>query len=163
MGAINIPMLFVICDTFVNFTQCDPCIYFSWEFFLYISCAWVILPLQLHYIYVWIDMFVHHIMVSELIFLCVLYNLIIDCTSSWDFFYISPVYGLLLHGIVFTFAFSFICLWMLYLCLLQYVGVLHKICSLVVLHIGKLFMHIYFVWFVMPFSPYSLALFKKVD
>ena len=55
------------------------------KFMIFISCAGVILPLKLNYIYVYIDMFVHHIMVSALISLCMLYNIIVDCTSFWKF------------------------------------------------------------------------------
>ena len=36
-----------------------------------------------------IDMFVHPITVSSLICLCMLYNLIVGCTSSWSF---CPIY-----------------------------------------------------------------------
>ena len=45
----------------------------------------MILSLHLNYICVCIDMFVHHIMVSMLIYLSLLYNIIIVCTSSWFF------------------------------------------------------------------------------
>ena len=55
----------------------------------YIFCAGGILPLHLNYICVCIDMFVHHITVYALIYLCMLYNQIVDCTSFWIF---PPVY-----------------------------------------------------------------------
>ena len=40
---------------------------------------------------------------------------------------------------------------MLYIWLLQYFCVLHTVCSLVVIHIGNLVMHIYCIWLLMPF------------
>ena len=58
---------------------------------IYISCSGVILPLHLDYICVCVDIFVRHIMVSTLICLCMLYNLIAGCTSSWVFFPIGPL------------------------------------------------------------------------
>ena len=53
------------------------------KFDIYISCVGVILPLELNYTFVSIDMFVHHITVSELICLYMLNKPIIGCTSSW--------------------------------------------------------------------------------
>ena len=46
-------------------------------------------------------------------------------------------------------------LWKLYICLLLYVFVLHTIYSLVVIHIGKRVMYIY--WFIMPLLPSLLT------
>ena len=43
------------------------------------------MSLHLHYICVYIDMFVHNIMVSTLTCLCMLYNIIIVLTSSCEF------------------------------------------------------------------------------
>ena len=43
------------------------------------------------------------------------------------FYYISTMYGLFCHCVIVTYAFVLICLWMLYLCSLQYVCVLHNI------------------------------------
>ena len=62
------------------------------KFVIYIYFVGVIWPMRLHYVFVSIDMFVHHITVSELICLCMLYNLIIVCTSYWIFLYISCVW-----------------------------------------------------------------------
>ena len=55
---------------------------------MYSSCAGMILPLHLHYICVCIYMFVHHT-VSEFILLCMVFNIIISCTMSYDFCSIS--------------------------------------------------------------------------
>ena len=56
---------------------------------IHISCAGVILPLHLNYIYVYIYLFLHHITVSALICLCILYNIIFGSNLSWEFGYIS--------------------------------------------------------------------------
>ena len=58
-------------------------------FVTYIYCSGAIIPLHLNYIFPCIDMFVHHVMVSELIYLCMVYYLIVSCTSSWLFCPIS--------------------------------------------------------------------------
>ena len=59
------------------------------DFVIYISCAVVILSLNLNFICFHIDMLVHNITVPECICLCILYNIIIGCTSYWCFCYIS--------------------------------------------------------------------------
>ena len=64
----------------------SPSLIYLGEFVIYISCAGVILPLQLNYINVCIDIFLHHITVSEFICLCMLYYIIVGCTSSKVFF-----------------------------------------------------------------------------
>ena len=127
------------------------------KFVIYDSCAGLVLPLHLNHICVGIDMFGHHITMSELIYLCILYNLIFGCTSSWVFF----LYWLLNHCVSVTSMFVLICLWILYICLLQYVWVLHKIYSLVVPYIGNIFMHIYCILFFIPLLPYSLTCIHK--
>ena len=55
------------------------------------------------------------------------------------------------------FTFALIRLWMLYLCLMWYVCVLHMIYYLVELHLGNIVMHISCLLFVMPFSPSLLT------
>ena len=55
------------------------------KFYMYISYTVVILTLHLYYIRVCVDMFVYNIRVSTFICLCMLYNLIIGCASSWSF------------------------------------------------------------------------------
>ena len=61
----------------------------SWEFcymyLMYRSDA----ELHLNYIFIFIDMFVHHIPVYALICLRMLYNINVGCTSSWVFFPVS--------------------------------------------------------------------------
>ena len=71
--------------------------------------------------------------------------------------YVSPVCGLFFQCIVIKFTFVLIFLWILNLCLLWYFCVLHKICSLVVLYIGNISMHISCILFVIPFSPSFLT------
>ena len=67
------------------------------------------------------------------------------------------MYRLLNHCIVVTFTLFLLQLWMLYICLLQYVDIIHTIWSLVVLHIGKLFMSIYYIIFAITLLPSSLT------
>ena len=52
---------------------------------IYNSCSGVIIKLQLKYIWFFICMLVHHITVSSLMYLCILYNIVVWCTSSWLF------------------------------------------------------------------------------
>ena len=52
------------------------------KFVIYISCPRVILPLQLNYIFICIDMFVNLLTVYVLLCVCMLYNLIVGYTSS---------------------------------------------------------------------------------
>ena len=59
------------------------------NFVIYISGEGFILTLNLNYICVCIDMFVHHIKVYVLICLCMLYNLIVGYNSYWYFLYLS--------------------------------------------------------------------------
>ena len=77
------------------------------------------------------------------------------------FSYIYPIYGLFFHCIIITFKIVLICFWMLYLCLLLYVGVLHTLLSLVVINIGKLLIHISCIWFFIQLSPSSLTWIHK--
>ena len=55
------------------------------DFVIYTSFEGVIMSLHLHYIWPGIDMFVHNIMVYELTCLCMLSNVIIVWTSSFEF------------------------------------------------------------------------------
>ena len=97
------------------------------KFVIYNSCSGVILPLNLHCIWICIVMFVHNIMVSELKCLCILYNIIISCTSYWDFGSGLLLWmGLLHHCVIVTTMFVLICLWILYLCFLRYVFVFYR-------------------------------------
>ena len=121
---------------------------FLGNFVIYLYYAWVILSLCIHYICAFIDMFMHIILVSVLKFLCMLYNILIGCTSSWVFF-LSLSYA----RVILPLNCRYMCvhinmLWMLYLSLMRYVCVIHKIYSLVVLHLGNLFMNIYCIVFV---------------
>ena len=126
------------------YTMRSPSMICIGKFVIYISCVGVILPLNLNFIcicidiYVWIDIFVNFIPYN-----CRLYFIL------GIFSYISPIYGLFSHCIVVTFIFVLIFFWMLYLCLMQYAGVLHMVWCLVVLHIGNLVMQISRIWFVM--------------
>ena len=75
-----------------------PCI---GKFVMYISCSGVITSQHLNYIFVCIHIFVYRIKVSAFIFLCMVYNNFLRCTSCWVFFYISPMYGLFYHCVIF--------------------------------------------------------------
>ena len=67
-----------------------PCI---GDFVRYISDEGFILPLHLNYICVCIDMFLHLIMLSVLLCLCMLYNITVVYTLSWYFvLYLSCAY-----------------------------------------------------------------------
>ena len=75
--------------------------------------------------------------------------------------YISPLHGSFHHCAIVTYVFLFICLWILYLFLLWYVCLLHRIYSLVVIHIGKLVMQYSFVLFVFTLLPSLLTFINK--
>ena len=118
---------------------------------IYISRAWVILPLRHIHICACIDMFVYVIQSNFLVVLHLGY-----------LFYFSPVHGLLYHSIIVASDFVFICLLMLYPCLLICVGIIYTIYSLVVIHLGNIVIHISCIWFVIPFSPSLLACMQKI-
>ena len=153
---------YVLCDMFVNLNYALPESIFYWKvcyiYFLGRSDSYNTLELYLwlywyvcaSYNGVWFYMFVYVILSNCWLYfiLCILY-------------YISPMYGLLFHCIVVKFVFALICLWMLCLCLIQYVGVVHMIFPLVVLHLGKLVIRIYCTLFVIILFPSSLTCIHK--
>ena len=55
-----------------------------WVLFLYISFAWVILPLYCHYICVHIHMFVNVGYMFTLMCLCPSYDILLVCTPYWE-------------------------------------------------------------------------------
>ena len=65
---------------------------FSWGVFLFISCAWVILPLRHCYIHGCTNIFVLIIPMFKVIHLHNLSNLILGCTSFLDDIYIYIMY-----------------------------------------------------------------------
>ena len=69
--------------------MCSLSLFYLGNFVIYISWEGVILQLHLNYICICIDKFLKHITVSALICLCMLYNIIVGCTSSWLF---PPIY-----------------------------------------------------------------------
>ena len=87
MGEVTIFVLYVIVCAF--YTMCSSSMLCLGNFVIYISCSGVILTLHKDYICVSMDIFVHHIAVSELISLCELNNIIVVCTSSWVYCTIS--------------------------------------------------------------------------
>ena len=149
-------MLYVICLCILRNVFSEH--FLSWEvcciYFLFMSDSDTAPELYIHfYLFVcasyngvWIDMFVYVIQPNYwLYFILVIVS------------YLSLMYGLFFHCIVVTFTFALICLWMLYLCILQYVGVIHITYSVVVLNLGNIAVHISYIWFVMPFLPSSLT------
>ena len=78
LGAVTISMLYVIRLYILHNLLPESAL--SWEVSYIYFRAGVILPLHLKYICVCIDMFVNHKMVSELLCLCMLYNIIVGCT-----------------------------------------------------------------------------------
>ena len=64
----------------MSFTEYDPKVYFFLVILIYISCAGVIMSLHQNYIFIFIGLFLHHIMMSALICMRLLYNLIVCCT-----------------------------------------------------------------------------------
>ena len=130
--------IYALCGKFVNFTQRTPWVWFFFGSLLYIfpvqewfcHCNWIISTFVLiffaSYNGVCIYMFVYVIQSN-----CWLYLILVILS------YISPMYGLFFHFIFITFAFLLICLWMLYMCLLRYAGVLNMLCPLVVYKLGS--------------------------
>ena len=130
-------------------------IYFWWSIYsstapeLYMGLYWYVFA---SFNGVCIDMFVHTIIVSLLLYMCMLYNIIVVYTSSWYFsIYCEWVIPPLRHCYI---CFCVNMFWMLYLWLLKYVCVHHMIVSLVALHIGNIGMHISCIIFVVPLLPY---------
>ena len=128
---------------------------------IYIYCSGMITTIKLNYLNlywyvyspyngVWIDMLMYFAQYNYWLYF------ILGILS-----YISHMYGLVYHCIVVTFTIVLICLWMLYICLPWYVGVLHIICSLVALNIEKLVMHITYIWFLCHFRHPHWPEFKE--
>ena len=115
---------------------------------LYLSLYWYVCSL---YNVVCVDMFVYVIQYN-----CWLYFIL------GFFSCISPMYRWFFHCTVIKFTFLLLRLWLLYLCLLRYFVVLHMIFSLVVIHIDRTLIHIYFIWFVMPLLPSALTFSQKI-
>ena len=160
LGAVTIYSLYAI--HLWIYTIRSLTIFFLVIIYIYTSCAGVILPLHLYYICACIVIFLHNITVSTLTCLCMLYNIIIGCTSPWGFdskFLLCMGYSD--TALFFTSMFVLICLWMLYLFLMRCVGVLQKIYYLVVLNFEDLVMDISCIWFVMTFLPSSLTCINK--
>ena len=142
--------IYVRFHIFVDFTQHTPCVYFFFGILLYIY------PVRE---WLWhCDIIIYEFV---LICLCISYNLFIGCTSSWVFIYIYPVYGLLYHYIYINPALVIMCLFLFYTCLKRYVCVLYTTYSLVVLHLGKLVVYIY--WFVKQYRHPHCPAFTIVD
>ena len=112
-------------------------IYFLWMSY---SSTMILSNLRLHWFFVYVKQ-------SN----CWLYFILVIL------FYISPVHGLLYHFVTVTSVFVFICLWMLYPRFLRYVGVIYTIYSLILIHLGRIFIYIYCKWFIMPLSPSSFT------
>ena len=115
---------------------------------LYLHLYWYVC---VSYNGVCIDIFVYVIEYN-----CYLYFILVILS------YISPIYVLLFHSIVDTFIIVLTCLWIIYIYLLRYVGVLHTICSSVVLHPGKIVMIISCIWFLCPCRHSHWTEFKKL-
>ena len=128
------------------YTMRHPSLFYFRKFVIYISCAWVIIPLHHCHICLCIDMFVYVIWYTFLLYFIL-----------GILFYISLVHGLFYHFIIVISLSVLICLWMLYPCFLWYVGVIYRIYSLVVLHIEKIVINISRIWFFMPLSPSLLT------
>ena len=60
-------------------------LFFIGKFAIYITRAKVIMPLRHKYICICIDIFVHNIPIHAFIYFCMLYNILIGCTTSWFF------------------------------------------------------------------------------
>ena len=153
-------MLYVICLWILHNELPDSAL--SWEvcyiYFLCRSGSSTTPELYLHFYWyfcasyngVFIDIFVYVIQSNRFLYFIL-----------GIFTYIYPMYGLFFHCIFITFAHVLICLWMLYLCLLKYFGVINTIYYLVVPHLGNLVMDIYHIWFVMPLLPASFTYIHK--
>ena len=141
MWAVNISMLYVISLCILHYAPTDSILYwkvcyihllFRDDYFtapeLYLNFYWYVFA---SYNGVCIDMFVSIIKYNFWLYF------ILGILS-----YIFTIYGLFFQFIVVTFTILLICLWMLYICLLRYVGVINKIFSLVLLRHEKLVMHI---------------------
>ena len=127
----------------MHFTSCAHRVCFATESYIYIH------PFQ--------ELFFHCIIIISAFYwyVCASYNgFYIDIIvyviqyNCWLNFilgicsYISPIYGLLFHCVAVKFTIVLIFVLVLYLCLLQYVGVLYTILSLVALHLDKFVIHI---------------------
>ena len=113
LGAVMIFMLVLV--YLVILYNTIPEYVFLGNFVIYFSCAWVILPLHLKYICIYINLSVNIIPVSALTHFKYTHY------THWLYFilkvlsYISSLHGLLCHCVDFKSAFVLICLCILYL------------------------------------------------
>ena len=128
-------MLYVICLRSLHYAL--PSLFCIGKFVIYFSFFWVILTMR-------------HCNVCFCIDMCVYF-----VQSNWWLYLILGI-GLFYHVTIITLAVAFICLWILYPCLLKYVGVIYTIYSLVVFNIGKIVIYISCIWFVMSLLSSSL-------
>ena len=155
MVVVNIYLFYMIPLCMLHYAL--PKFFCTGNFVMYIFCSGVIIPLQLNQIYVCIDMFVHRITVSALMFF-VFYT--IHCWFNFIlviFSYISPMYELFNHCVIVTYIFLLICLLILYPCLVRFACLFNKIYSLIVHQIKNLVVYISCMIYIFPLSPYSLT------
>ena len=113
---------------------------YVWYFVIYIYCTRVILPLFHHYIWFFINMFVHSIPVYAFIPIFIFYNILIGFTTSWEFFAISILW--MGYSNTTFLCVVLLCLCILYECVHQYFFLLNLIYSLVVIQLGNLVVYI---------------------
>ena len=157
--------IYVLYDKFVNFTPYAPQLCFVLVSVLYIftvqewlfHCTWIISAFLVRYDCTSYNILWVHMFVCVIQYNCWLY-LILEKIS-----YISLMYGLFIHCTVVTFTIVLICLIFLYLSLLRYVGVIHRIFYFVVLHIGKVFVNIFCIYFLCHFCHPRWPAFTKLN
>ena len=141
MGRVTIYMSCLICSRILHYAipgsalSQEVCYMFflCWSYYntvpeLYLIVCWYVLS---WYTGISIVMFVYIIQSNYWLYFILVF-----------FSYVFPMSGLSHHCIIVTYVFVLICLWMLYLCLLQYVFIIHPIWSLGVIHLGNLLMNI---------------------
>ena len=64
----------------------------SWYFVLQLPCVWVFPPLLYCYIYVCINFFVNVIYMDTLIYVCTSYDLLLCCSTYWEYFHSYCLY-----------------------------------------------------------------------
>ena len=121
------------------------------ENIIYFPCAWVILTLCHHNIYVWI-LFLFIVYMCLYWWVCVFYTIysLVLLYLGGLVIYIYPVHGLSYHWIIVTSSFLFIFMCKLYLCLQLYDFVIYTIYSMFVFRLGVFYLYIYSIKLIPP-------------
>ena len=152
MVVVTIYMVYVILLWILHYALPEYFLYWKVCYIYYLNSSdYATAPVLYLCLYWYVCSYYNGVLIDTFVYVILYNHRFYFILGVW--FYIAPVHGLFHHYIIVTYVLVFICLWMLYPCFLWFFCVLHKIYSLVVLHIGNVVMHIFCIFFVVAFLP----------